>query len=186
MKRPLLPSKLEPLDSHGGRELFPLISTCTLWRVCVCVYTHTHINTVHKLLYHLMLKTWAKMHLFVVLKVIQERAFCKYVYIIWLNTVHPFNGYCAPTENAHHAYLSKCAIHVVKEEAVGEFLENHRLTNIPTYVCIKESERVFTYATTAFLSGRWDLEQSCFLFCISVVPDFFTVSMKYLYNFFRE
>lgn len=54
----------------------------------------------------------------------------------------------------HTMHIYKCAIHVVKEEAVGEFLENHHLTNIPTYVCIKESERVFTYATTAFLSGR--------------------------------
>lgn len=51
-----------------------------------------------------------------------------------------------------------------KEGAVGELLENHPLTNTPAYVSIKGSESVFTYRTTAFLSGRWDLEQSYFLF----------------------
>jgi hypothetical protein len=54
------------------------------------------------------------MHLFIVLKVMQERTFCKYAYIICLDVVYPFNGYCAPSENAYHVYLLKCLIYVVK------------------------------------------------------------------------
>lgn len=51
-----------------------------------------------------------------------------------------------------------------EKQVVGEFLENHPLTNILTHVCIKGSERPFAYRTAVFLSGGWDLKQSYFLF----------------------
>lgn len=54
------------------------------------------------------------MHLCVILKVIQERTFCKYAYIVWLNMVYPFDGYHAPIKNAHHVYLLNCSVYVVR------------------------------------------------------------------------
>lgn len=96
------------------------------------------------------------MHLFIILKVIQERMFCKYAYIVWLNMVYPFNGYRAPIKNAHHVYLLKCSVYVVRQrkEIVGDFLESYPLTNIPTCVYVAESERLFPCRMPTFLSGR--------------------------------
>lgn len=47
------------------------------------------------------------MHLFIVFKVIQERIFCKYAYVTWLDVSYPFNGYCAPIENAR-VFIEMC------------------------------------------------------------------------------
>lgn len=54
------------------------------------------------------------MCLLIILKVIQERTFCKYAYIVWLNMVYPFTGYRAPIQNAHRVYLLKCSVYVVR------------------------------------------------------------------------
>lgn len=87
--------------------------------------------------------------------------------------VYHFNGYCAPIQNVHCVYLLKCTVYGIKGRKGG----SRRISGeVPSYkhAYIIEAERMFAYRISF-----WEVRLGAvvFSFCISVISDFFTMSM---------